>query len=72
MAATGRRPRGNRRKTSLALPSDHLDRYEAAAAAAGIPLGDYIAINMAEHHGLPIPSYYKPKARSQQELPLGA
>lgn len=69
----GRRPRGDRSQTTLRAPRDHLEQYKAAAYDAGVPLGDYLAIALAERHGLPVPAYLNPPAaRDQRELPLGA
>lgn len=52
------------------VPKLHKRIYEQAAAAAGLPLGDYVAIALAEAHQLDKPDYVQ---REQEEaLPLGA
>jgi hypothetical protein len=48
-------------------------RYEAAAREAGLPLGDYFAVVMAEVHGFGVPDYIQrdlERNRLQEELPL--
>lgn len=72
MASRGRRPRGDRVPTSFKAPRDHLAIYRAAADEAGLPLGDYLVIALAERHELPLPEYLDPQDHYQQELPLGA
>lgn len=72
MAHRGRRPRGDRESTSFAAPREHLALYRAAAQQAGIPLGDYLVIELAKRHELEIPDYYPDPARRQLEMPMGA
>lgn len=57
MGQRGRKPRGDRTATSVALPSDHLALYRLEAERCGLPLGDYVAIKLAEAHKLPEPEY---------------
>lgn len=53
------------------VPRDHRAVYERAAAEAGIPLGDYVALMLARAHELAEPEYVH-RNRDQVELPLGA
>ncbi|HEX2805234.1 MAG TPA: hypothetical protein VHN80_03590 [Kineosporiaceae bacterium] len=47
--------------------------YEQAAATAGLPLSDYVAIVLARAHELDEPDYVqRERDRHQVELPLGA
>jgi hypothetical protein len=55
MAQRGRKPKGDRTPTSVALPTAHLERYRLEAEQRGLPLTDYIAIKLAEAHGRPEP-----------------
>jgi hypothetical protein len=72
-------PKGARKQFTVRALEDHVPVYEAAAAEAGIPLGDYIAGVLARAHGLPEPTYIHRPSRSdrrprrgQEELPIGA
>ena len=50
------------------LPEDHHSKYLEIAERAGLPLGDYLALQLARTHGLPEPSYiYRPR---QDPLPM--
>lgn len=83
MATRGPRPRGDRIATSVALDKGHLAFGREQAARAGIALGDWVAIAVAEAYDLPMPDYLVGAAQrlaavrggdgpGQQELPLGA
>ncbi len=65
---SGRPSKGQRKPTMVRLPaSDHM-RYQELAERAGLPLGDYLALQLARVHGLPDPSYiYRPR---QEPLPM--
>jgi hypothetical protein len=39
------------------VPRTHREVYEAAAAAAGMPLSDYVAEQLARAHDLDVPEY---------------
>ncbi len=45
-------------------------KYRELAAEAGLALGEYLALKLAEDHGFEAPAYLREHA--QQELPLGA
>lgn len=68
----GRKPKGDREAISCRVPSDHKPTYEDHAREAGMPLGDYVAVILAEHHGLPVPSYMRPANAEQGTLPISA
>ena len=73
MAHTARRgpvPKGRREVFTGRYPADHLDLYKARAAAAGLPLGDYLASVLASAHGLAEPEYLH-RSRNQPELLTG-
>jgi hypothetical protein len=53
------------------VPRDHRVVYEQAARSAGIPLGDYIALSLAQAHELAEPDYVH-RNTGQEELPLPA
>lgn len=67
----GRRPKGDRAAICAKLPVDHLAYYRQAAEDLDIPVGDYIALKLAEVHGWPVPDYITIN-RSQEELPISA
>lgn len=67
----GPKPKGIRTQFTLALPSDHLEFYRAAAAARGMPTGDYIALRLAQAHEFPEPEYIS-RNRPQEALPISA
>lgn len=50
-------PKGDRQQFTFRPPHDHLDHYRDLAAREGIPLGDYLALRLAQAHGLPEPAY---------------
>lgn len=54
------------------VPRDHREIYEAEAAAAGMPLGDYVAVQLALAHELEEPAYVRGKDSGQPELAIPA
>lgn len=68
----GPQPKGERTAFTVRTPSTHMDTYRQLAAEEGIPLGDYLARELARRHGLPDPGYLNRPARTQVALPLGA
>jgi hypothetical protein len=68
----GRKPKGNRTAISCRVPADQKPLFEEAAREAGMPLGDYVAVILAEHHGFPVPDYLLPQSKGQEELPISA
>ena len=83
MPSSGRRARGDRTPTTIIIDKGHLAFGREQAARAGIALGDWVAIAVAEANNLPIPDYLVESAKrlaavragdepGQQELPLGA
>lgn len=53
------------------VPRTHRVVYEERAERAGLPLGDYVAMLLAQAHELDEPEYIH-RRRDQTELPLGA
>lgn len=53
----GTRPKGARGAITVRVPAEQKAVYEEAAKQAGLPAGDYIALVMAERHGLALPAY---------------
>lgn len=53
----GRPPKGDREGLTVRFPRTHLDTYRAQAAAAGLPVGDYVALVLARSTGLDEPAY---------------
>ncbi len=50
------------------LPAGDHRKYLELAEREGLPLGDYLALQLARIHGLPEPSYiYRPR---QEPLPM--
>jgi hypothetical protein len=85
MGQRGRKPRGDRTSTSVALPTDHLALYRVEAKRLKMPLGDYFALKLAEAHELPEPEYIAAerervrkrdaaaaRRRQHEELPISA
>lgn len=70
----GRRPgpdvKGDRSQFTTRMPRDHRAVYEWAARQAGLPLGDYLALQLARAHGLDDPDYLAPTL--MDALPMGA
>ncbi len=69
-ARRGRKPKGERVGTFVALPVELRRAAEAIAEREQLPLGDVITRIVAEGLGLPAPAYCYPAATTQQELPL--
>jgi hypothetical protein len=67
----GPQPKGDRTPLHVRVPRAHREVYEAEAAKAGLPLGDYIALKLALAHALDEPEYVN-RRNDQVELPLGA
>src|SRR5659263_188951 len=71
MAKPGRKPKGDRSPMHVRIPRNHRVLYEQAAATAGLPLSDYVAIVLARAHELDEPDYVqRERDRHQVELPL--
>lgn len=66
----GPRPKGDREPFTGRYPREHLAIYKARAAAAGLPLGDYLARVLASAHGLDEPEYIT-RNPNQPELLTG-
>lgn len=66
----GRKPKGERVGTFVALPVELRKAAEAIAEREGLPLGDVITRIVAEGLDMPAPAYCYPATRQQQELPL--
>lgn len=69
-AKSGPKPKGDRVRTSVALPAEVRVQAQAIAAREGVTLTDVIGRLCSEALGLPVPSYCLPKTESQEELPL--
>lgn len=67
----GRKPKGVREQITAKVPTDQKSIYENLAREAGLPLTDYIAVALAEHHGLPTPNYLSTN-KDQEKLPISA
>jgi hypothetical protein len=65
----GPKPKGVRSQITLRVPVEHRKVYAEAAEAAGLPLGDYIALALALAHGLAEPEFIR-RNTNQEELPL--
>lgn len=58
----------DRRAMTVRVPEEHRKRYEAAATEAGYKnLNDYLAVLLAEIHGLDRPTYVRRPGDSRQE-----
>lgn len=66
----GRKPKGERVGTFVALPVDLRKAAEAIAEQEGLPLGDVITRIVAEGLDIPAPAYCYPAKSQQEELPL--
>lgn len=54
----GPRPKGARKAFTVRAPEDHHKIYEDAYKQAGYTsLSDYVAVLLADHHGLAVPPY---------------
>jgi hypothetical protein len=67
-AKPGPEPKGDRTAYTLRAPRDHMDYYKAAAVAAGLPLGDYLALVLARSHDLEEPAYLHRPNNNQPDL----
>lgn len=65
----GPQPKGRRAQFTVRLPERHLARYRAEADERGMHLTDYLAMTLAEAHGLEAPPYLQ---ASEQQPPLPA
>lgn len=68
----GRKPKGDREQFAFRLPRTHLEIYRKRALDAGMPLGDYLAIQLAAAHGFDEPAYIKRPDDAQEALPISA
>lgn len=69
----GPRAKGDRSPLHVRVPKVHRAVYEKAALAAGMPLGDYVAIMLARAHELDEPDYvHRNQDPNQVALPLPA
>jgi hypothetical protein len=66
----GRKPKGVRVGTFIALPIDLRQAAEEIARREQMPLGDVITRIVAEGLGIPAPAYCYPAPTQQSELPL--
>lgn len=53
----GTRPRGNRSAITVRVPDDQYEIYAKEAATLGIPIGSWVAIQLAQTKHLDIPPY---------------
>ena len=62
-AQSGRRrgpePRGDRVGVTMRIPGDQAEVYRSRAEELGIPLSSWIALALAEHEQLDVPSYVR-------------
>ncbi|MCO7220851.1 hypothetical protein [Klenkia sp. PcliD-1-E] len=75
----GPKPIAGRKSQTFRLPEDHHAAYEEAARREGLPLGDYLARELALRHQFAVPEYIVRRQRralatrsAQQELPISA
>ncbi|KXZ58732.1 hypothetical protein Mlaev_02435 [Microbacterium laevaniformans] len=76
----GTRPRGARVSINVRVPLDHHAVYTRHAEELGIPLGSWVALQLADAQNLPVPAYIEEELRraqarrdaedSRQELPM--
>lgn len=69
-ARRGRKPKGNRVGTFVALPIELRRAAEDIAKREGLPLGDVITRLVAERLDIPAPPYCYATTQHQEELPL--
>lgn len=62
--------KGDRAAITVRVPLEHKSRYAAEAARLGMPISDYLALQMAKTHDLDTPTHLLPK--QDQQLPIGA
>lgn len=65
-------PKGDRQQLTFRLPRTHLELYRQRAQEAGLPLGDYLVLCLADNHGLEEPGYIHWPRKGQGELPISA
>lgn len=69
-AETGRRrgpqPRGDRVGVTMRIPGDQAEIYRDRAEQLGIPLSSWIALALAEHENLDIPSYVRDEIKKSK------
>jgi hypothetical protein len=67
----GRKPKGNRKRVSAALPAEVVDIADALAAEHdGLDRTAVLGRLLCERLGIPVPAYCLPPATRQSELPL--
>lgn len=65
----GPRPKGDRRAITVRIPRSQWEEFDAARKEAGYSnLSDYVAVLLAQHHGLQVPSYARPPDPQQEAL----
>lgn len=64
----GRSNKGVRKPTMVRLPLTDHQEYVELAAKAGLPLGDYLALQLARAHGRPEPAYIERASREQMSM----
>lgn len=68
----GRPSKGDRTAKTVRIPDHHLPKYQAIAQQLDMPLGDYVALKLAEAHNYDVPDYLVPADPDQFQLPVGA
>ena len=63
----GTRPRGKRSAITVRVPDDQYEIYAQQAAAIGIPIGSWVAIQLAQTKHLDIPSYITAEITKAEE-----
>lgn len=58
-------PKGDRVQFTARLPKTDLEHYRQEAERSGLPLTDYLALKLAEAHGLPVPAYLDRNTRQE-------
>lgn len=71
MAKRGPTPKGERRQVTFRAPTDQLEQYRELAEREGLPLGDYLALQLARAHNLPEPAYLR-RPQNHPRLPISA
>lgn len=71
MAKRGPAPKGTRSQVTFRAPIDQLQQYRILADQAGLPLGDYLALQLARAHNLPEPAYLR-RPSDHPRLPISA
>lgn len=60
--------KGDRVQITVRVPPEHKTWYEAEASCLGLPLSDYLALKIAELHGLKRPKWIR-IVNEQEVLP---